>query len=300
MFELKHLRTLGALRDKGSLAGAAESLSLSQSALSHQLAELEQRLEAPLFVRKSRPIRFTAEGRLLLELADDILPRIEAVRRQLAGDVPAGPIRLAIECHSCIHWLAAPLARLRQAWPGAEPELVPGNLYEPQQALLDGELDLVLTADVQPVDGIHYEPLFDFEMRLVLAPSDPLASQSHILPGDLAGRTLLTYPVAEARLDVLRFFLSPAGIVPGQVRNTDNTLTLVQMVAGGWGVGALPSWVCSEFERQGWVISRPLGDGLWRRLHGGIRAGQRRRPDLCRFLELIRQQAPEGSRPLAP
>ncbi len=110
MIEFKHLRTLRALQQGGSLAAAAERLHLSASALSHQLAELEQRVGSPLYLRKSRPLSFTREGQWLLELANEFLPKVEALERRLAGhEQSEGPLRLAIECHSCIHWLSPAL-----------------------------------------------------------------------------------------------------------------------------------------------------------------------------------------------
>lgn len=62
MIEIKHLKTLQALRNSGSLAGAAAALHQTQSALSHQFSDLEQRLGFRLFVRKSQPLRFTPQG----------------------------------------------------------------------------------------------------------------------------------------------------------------------------------------------------------------------------------------------
>ncbi|VTN13066.1 Cyn operon transcriptional activator [Raoultella terrigena] len=64
MIEIKHLKTLLALRNSGSLAGAAAALHQTQSALSHQFSDLEQRLGFRLFVRKSQPLRFTAQGEI--------------------------------------------------------------------------------------------------------------------------------------------------------------------------------------------------------------------------------------------
>ena len=64
MIEIKHLKTLQALRNCGSLAAAAASLHQTQSALSHQFSDLEQRLGFRLFVRKSQPLRFTPRGEI--------------------------------------------------------------------------------------------------------------------------------------------------------------------------------------------------------------------------------------------
>ncbi|MDI5676941.1 LysR family transcriptional regulator, partial [Salmonella enterica subsp. enterica serovar Anatum] len=70
MIEIKHLKTLQALRNSGSLAAAAAVLHQTQSALSHQFSDLEQRLGFRLFVRKSQPLRFTPQGEVLLQLAN--------------------------------------------------------------------------------------------------------------------------------------------------------------------------------------------------------------------------------------
>ena len=75
MIELKHLKTLATLRDTGSLTATATTLHLTQSALSHQIKDLEARIGGQLFLRKTRPVRFTSEGEILLNLADQVLPR---------------------------------------------------------------------------------------------------------------------------------------------------------------------------------------------------------------------------------
>ena len=84
MIEIKHLKTLQALRNSGSLAGAAAALHQTQSALSHQFSDLEQRLGFRLFVRKSQPLRFTPQGEILLQLANQVLPQIVIVIDELA------------------------------------------------------------------------------------------------------------------------------------------------------------------------------------------------------------------------
>ncbi len=288
MIELKHLRTLRALQQGGSLAAAGQLLHLSASALSHQLAELEQRVGTALYLRKSRPLRFTQEGEWLLALAAECLPRIEELEQRLKGKVSTRqPLRLAIECHSCIHWLAPALKGFPEGH-GGEIEFVTGQSFAPQEALVHGELDLVLTSDVQPSDLLYYAPLFDYEMRLVLAPDHPLAEVELITPVLVASETLLSYPVASERLDVIRQFLQPARLQPARIRQGDNSLMLVQMAAAGWGVAVLPSWVSREFEQQGVVVSRPLGDGLWRRLYGAQRLRDREDPAQLALLERIR------------
>lgn len=226
--------------------------------MSHQFSDLEQRLGFRLFVRKSQPLRFTPQGEILLQLANQVLPQI-ARALQDCNEPQQTRLRLAIECHSCIQWLTPALENFRARWPHVEVDFHSGVTFDPQPALQQGELDLVMTSDILPRSGLHYSPMFDYEVRLVLAPEHPLAMKTLITPEDLATETLLIYPVQRGRLDIWRHFLQPASISP-QLKSVDNTLLLIQMVAARMGIAALPHWVVESFERQGLVVTKTLGE----------------------------------------
>ncbi len=291
MIELKHLRTLQALRNTGSLAAAAALLHQTQSALSHQFSDLEQRLGFRLFVRKSQPLRFTPQGEILLQLAEQVLPQIQQAL-QACHEPHQATLRIAIECHSCIQWLTPALNNFRQSWPQVVMDFKSGVTFDPQPALQQGELDVVLTSDILPRSGLFYSPMFDFEVRLVLAPDHPLAKLEHISPQDMADEVLMIYPVQRQRLDVWRHFLQPAGVSPA-LKNVDNTLLLIQMVSAGMGIAALPHWVVESVERQGLVVTKTLGEGLWSRLYAAVREGEQRQPVLEAFVRFARQHACE-------
>ncbi|AIU86877.1 MULTISPECIES: HTH-type transcriptional regulator MetR [Pectobacterium] len=291
MIEFKHLRTLQALRNTGSLAAAAAALHQTQSALSHQFSDLEQRLGFRLFVRKSQPLRFTPQGEILLQLAEQVLPQIQQAL-QSCHEPHQTTLRLAIECHSCIQWLTPALDEFHQHWPQVVMDFKSGVTFDPQPALQQGELDLVMTSDIMPRSGLHYSPLFDFEVRLVLAPDHPLAGKEKIEPEDFTAETLMIYPVQRQRLDVWRHFLQPAGVSP-TLKSVDNTLLLIQMVAARMGIAALPHWVVESFERQGLIVTKSLGDGLWSRLYAAVRDGEQRQPVIDAFIRSARQHACE-------
>ena len=292
MIEIKHLRTLSVLRDTGLLTATATTLHLTQSALSHQLKDLESRMGGKLFLRKTRPIKFTSEGIILLTLADEVLPKIARAENDIASlkeDVN-GRLHMAIECHSCFQWLMPALKEYQIAWPSVTLDFSSGFGFEPLPALVAGELDLVITSDIQPRSEIHYESLFDFEMRLITATNHPLADKEFIQPEDLAAYTMLSYPVQKQRLDVVKHFLQPAGVEPAKWKQADNTLMLVQMVSAGLGVAALPNWAISEFSRQGLIVSKPLGKGLWRRLFAATRHSEKEKRYLQAFFSTAKQQ----------
>lgn len=277
MIELRHLKTLIALRTTGSLVDAADRLHLTQSALSHQLKALEHLLGTDLFIRKSKPLQFTPAGQRLLKLADDLLPRVDAAQRDLLrlAKGQAGRLHLAIECHSCYQWLMPTLDAFRQQWPEVEVDIPSGHHFAPLPALRRQELDLVITADPRPIDGVRYTPLFRYESLLAIPKDHAFTSKNFVLPTDLAAETLITYPVERNLLDIFTHFLDPAGIEPAAIRTAELTILMMQLVASHRGVCALPNWALTEYLERDYVTARRLGaEGTWGTLYAAHRDNQ--------------------------
>lgn len=291
MPDLKQLRTLAALHETGSLKRAAQRLHLTESALSHQLRELEHRLGLAVVSRERRPFTFTPAGNCLLKLAGDVLPALEAARaaleQQKAGQ--AGRLAIAIECHSCFDWLLPALDDYRPRWPAVDLDLSLAHAFDPLPALLRGELDAAITADPVSLPGLQYAPLFRYQALLVMANDHPLTARRRIQPADLAGQTLITYPVARQRLDIYRKFLDPAGVDPAAARSTELTVMMLQWVASGRGVAALPSFAVHEHLARGYVSARPLAQrGLWSTLYCAVRSAEARRAYILDFIATAR------------
>ena len=274
MLDIRHLKTLAALRDADSLVEAAQRLHLTQSALSHQFRELEERLDMQIFTRKTKPVRFTSAGLRLLKLADEVLPLMRAAERDIArlqgGN--AGRLHMAIECHSCFQWLMPTIDQFREAWPEVELDLSSGFSFAPLPALARGDLDLVVTADPIELTGISYIPLFTYEALLAVSKQHPLAQKAFIEPQDLATEVLITYPVERHRLDVFNHFLEPADVEPVSVRTAELTIMMMQLVASGRGVSCLPNWALHEYSSKGYVSTCHMGEkGLFSTLYAAVR-----------------------------
>ena len=151
----------------------------------------------------------------------------------------------------------------------------------------------MLTSDVQARGDLHFEPLFAFDLTLVMAPDHPLCHQGRITPEDLKQEVLLVYPVERARMDVFSRFLQPAGVEPARCKLVDNTSVMLQMAAAGLGVAALPRWASEEFVRQGLLEARPLGNGVRRHMYGAVRAADKDQPCLQSLFERIRSKMGE-------
>jgi len=290
MLEIRHLRTLSALRSAGSLVRAAQLLNLTQSALSHQIKLLEDRYGGPLFERKSVPIGFTATGARLLKLADLLLPEIEAAEREVArlmqGD--SGQLRVALECHTCFDWLMPVMDEFRKRWPEVEIDLVSGFHSEPADLLRSGEADLVIGSPYGPEFATF--PLFRFEILTVMAQKHRLSAQRRLQAADFEGETLITYPVPEERIDLIREVLKPAG-VHFQRRTAELTVAVLQLVASRRGIAALPNWAIKNYVDYDYVIARPIGEqGLWSDLFVSVPEPQKHRAYVLDFVNVIREQ----------
>ncbi|MFT5716745.1 MAG: LysR family transcriptional regulator for metE and metH [Oleiphilaceae bacterium] len=287
MLEIKHLKTVVALEKTGSLVEAAETLYMTQSALSHQIKDLEYRLNTTLFIRKTRPLRFTVAGERVLKLAKSVLPMFanteRDISRLLSGN--AGRLHMAIECHSCFQWLMPAIDIFRGQWPEVELDLSSGFSFAPLPALKRGDLDLVVTSDPQVISGIHYEPLFSYQPMLAVSRHHVLADKPYVEAEDLADETLITYPVEKDRLDIFNLFLDPEGVSPRAIRHAELTIMMLQLVASGRGVAALPNWALTEYLEKDYVLAKPLGEeGCWATLYAAIRIEQLTMPYLVEFL----------------
>ncbi len=290
MLELRHLRTLTALRSAGSLVRAAQLLNLTQSALSHQIKLMEERYGAPLFERKSVPIAFTAVGSRLLQLAEQVLPRIDQAERDVAalsqGD--KGQLRVALECHTCFDWLMPVLDAFRQRWPEVEIDLVSGFHSEPAELLRNGQADLVIGSACGANSTVF--PLFRYEILVVMAQKHRLSAQRRLQAGDFAGETLITYPVPEQRIDLIREVLQPAG-VQVERRTAELTVAILQLVASRRGLAALPNWAIKNYVDYDYVLARPVGEqGLWSDLFVSVPPALAGRPYVLDFVGVIREQ----------
>ena len=233
MIELKHLRTLQALRNSGSLAGAAAQLHQTQSALSHQFSDLEQRLGFAVRAQEPapalhRPGRDPAAAGGAGAAAD---PAGAAGLPRAASDHAAHRHRMP-QLHSVAD---AGAGQLPPAFPAGGDGLHFRRDFRSATGLATGRTGSGDDVGYSARSGLHYSPMFDFEVRLVLAPDHPLAGRPHIEPEDLSDETLLIYPVQRQRLDIWRHFLQPAGVSPA-LKNVDNTLLLIQMVSARMGL----------------------------------------------------------------
>ncbi|GGY00636.1 LysR family transcriptional regulator [Vogesella alkaliphila] len=293
LLELRHLKTLLALAETGSVSQAAKRVFLTQSALSHQIKALEAHYGLSLFERKTQPLRLTPAGERLLLLAREVHAHIGAAERDLARlrEGEAGELRIAVECHTCFDWLMPAMDSFRRHWPAVELDIVSGFHADPVGLLLTGRADLAIVAEAEAHPGVVYQPLFGYEMVVIAAHDHPLAAQPVWRAEDFAAETLISYPVPDAMLDLVRKVLKPAGINPAR-RTSELTIAIIQLVASRRGVAALPFWAVKPYLERGYVSAARIGEaGLHSELYAALRSDDAKLAYMHDFLATVREQS---------
>ncbi len=292
--ELRHLETLLALAECGNLSKAASRLFLTQSALSHQLKALESHYGAALVEKNVRPLRFTVIGQRLLSLARSVLPQVAEAGRDVArlAQGHAGALRIAVQCHNCFDWLMPAMDAYRSLWPEVELDIISGFVVDPLPLLHRSEAELAIIHDSQEADGdVVFSPLFRYESVALMSPRHPLAAKHCLTAADFADQTLITYPVPDVMLDVMKHCLTPAGVNPKR-RTAELTVAILQLVASGRGIAALPSWTVGNYIERGYVVSRPItATGLRCELYAATSSAVAKLAYIREFIALTRAQS---------
>ncbi|HEY6774248.1 MAG TPA: LysR substrate-binding domain-containing protein, partial [Oxalicibacterium sp.] len=197
--------------------------------------------------------------------------------------------RIAVECHTCFDWLMPSMDVFRGRWPEVELDIVSGFQADPVGLLYEHRADVAIVSDIDPDETVDYHPLFRFEIVALLAHDHPLAKKEYLTARDFAGDTLITYPVPDDMLDVVRQVLKPAGVQPER-RTTELTVAMLQLVASRRGIAALPLWAVQPYLNRNYVTARRITkDGLTGRLYAASVPELSEKPYLVDFVTTTRE-----------
>ena len=299
MLERSHLMVVREVERQGSLTGAADVLNLTQSALSHTVKKLEQQLGTPVWTREGRSMRLTQAGQYLLGLANRLLPQFELAEERMKqyAQGERGTLRIGMECHPCYQWLLKVVSPYLARWPDVDVDVKQRFQFGGIGALFGYDIDVLVTPDPLKKPGLRFEPVFDYEQVLVVADGHALSSEAYVTPEQLSAEVLITYPVETDRLDIYTQFLTPANVVPRRHKVIETTDIMLQMVASGRGVAALPRWLAEEY--AGWMPLTPLRlgkKGIAKQIFLGTREADDAIDYLSAFVAMARKADWTGAR----
>lgn len=292
--EVRHLRLMTEVAALGSVTRAAERLHLTQSAVSHQLRDIESRLGTPLFHRLGKRMVPTPAGERVLRSASavlDDLRRAEEDIRQIARE-GSGILRLCTQCNTGYHWLPPVLRTFGERYPRVEVQVVVEATTRPVEALLEGKLDLAIVTTEVSDRRVAVRPLFRDEMVLVVSPEHRLASRRHVPAAELASEHLVIYSASRHDSFTFRRVLDPEGVEPAKVTHLMLTEAILEMVKANLGVTVIAKWSVLPAIESGAVRAISIGaKGVFRQWSAATVRGAAEPPHLADFVRLLSAQS---------
>ena len=265
--EVRHLRLIKEVADKGSLSKAKDSLFLSQSALSHQLREVETKLGAPVFHRVNKKLVLTGAGKILLEYAEKILTELEsaeiAVKKYVGGD--KGTLRVGTECYTTYHWLPGLMMSFQKEFPNVEIEICPEANGERCQQLLEGKLDLAIVSGEVNNANLEMTELFSDELLCLVPVNHPFAKKKYLVAEDFRDEKLIIHSLPLETVTLFNRVLIPEGVQPQRVTPIQVTEAAIEMIKAGMGIKVAAKWIIEPYLHDDKLTVVPVTkNGLYR------------------------------------
>jgi Transcriptional regulator len=247
MLDIRRMRVLQEVIARGSFSGAAESLHLSQSAVSQQIAVLEREVGIPLLARTSDGPKLTGAGEALMSHGDAVMCRIEEAERELAqiAGLEGGRLRLASFPTASATLMTRALSLFRQRFPKIELQFSEDEPEDAFPGLKRGDFDLAVVFDYPdfPLDfarDVEAELIYEEPMRVALPPGHPLAGAKSVRLSDLADEDWLCGALPSSCRDQVIELCRAAGFEPRISFRSEDYEVIKGFVAEGLGVAILP------------------------------------------------------------
>lgn len=253
-FTLRQLQYFVAVAEAGTVSGAAQNLSISQSSVTEAIKELEADLGVPLFDRHARGLAITHKGQQFLRHATRILTDVSDAKRTLADDPGkrAGRLQLGVTSLVAGYVLSDVLSRYRRAYPETQVSAIEDNGDYLEHLLIGGELDVavMVTSNLRDRMALQAEILEVSPYRLWLPLSHRLSAADSIAMADIAEEPLIMLTVDEIEENTGKL-MAAFGARPNVAFRTRSVEAVRSLVATGAGIALLPDLVYRPWSLEG-------------------------------------------------
>ncbi len=259
-FSLRQIEVFLATARLDTISRAAESLSLSQSAASSALQDLESRYDTQLFDRVGKRLKLNAAGRNLFPEAENLMKQAEAVDSILAEREAYASLRIGATMTIGNYLAVALISRYRRLHPGADIRIHVANTTEIAEMILAYELDMGFLEGEYPHTDLNFEKWRDDELVVFAAPSHPLACKQALSTADLlAAKWVLRERGSGTRQAFDRAVHDIAGDVQIDFE-LEHTEAIKRTVEEGESLGCLSRIAVQDALRSGRFVELSMGD----------------------------------------
>ena len=278
VFDTRHLLAFAALARLGSFTRAAQELFLTQSAVSHAIKALEEQAGCRLFERSGRRVELTQSGEQFLRHVDRIMAEMKTARRGLdeLSRWGHGRLRLGASTTTCQYILPTVLREFKQSFPKCVISIDPGDHDRQVELLLGNQIDLALMLEPENRRDLTFVPLFEDEMRFLVAPGHAWARAGQIERQGFEQETLIIYNHTSYTFRLMKEFFREENLPLTNILELGSMEAIKELVKIGLGVGVLAPWVARAELAAGALVSLPLGQRQLRRRWGVVSLKSRR------------------------
>ena len=285
--ELKYFKLIKTIAEEGNIANSSEQLFLTQSALSHQLRELEERLGFKVFHRTRNRWKLTEEGEELHKTANNVLMAIEKgfANIEALKEGSGGTIRISTECYSFYQGLPAFIQKMGVLYPEIAVDLILDATHKPVSKILGNEIDIAIVSSKQENPLLSFSPLFEDEIFAVVHKEHGLNQKEFLNAGDFAGVHLIIHSFPLETVSIYEHFLKPHGVTPAKISAIPLTEVSLEMVMANMGIMCLPKWALKSFKISDDLVFKRISlHGLKRTHYLAVREEDKRKKYINDFI----------------
>lgn len=258
--EVRHLSLVKTVAQEGNISKAGIQLHLTQSALSHQLRDIEGKLGVQLFLRHNKRMTLSKSGTRLLQSADQVLEELKQAEEDIKRIAlnKEGLLRISTECYTTYHWLPSILKVFNRNFPNVDVQVISEGTLRPIEFLVERKLDLAIVSGTIRERQVVLEPLFQDKLVVIMHPEHPLAKKRYVNAEDFADQHLFMYSTSIEQSTVFQKILVPAGVSPKRVSHIQITEGIIEMVKAGLGIAVLAHWAVDPEIKRRSIKALPL------------------------------------------
>lgn len=267
--DIKYFRLIKTIAEEGNMVNSSERLFLTQSALSHQLKDLEERLGFKVFHRTRNKWNLTEEGHELYKLANEVLESIERgfdqIQQIRSGS--SGTIKISTECYSFYQGLSAFIQKMGVLYPEINVDLILEATHQPIAKILSNEIDIAVVTTKPSSDSLTSIELFEDEIFALMHIEHPHSLLDYLEASQFADVHLIIHSFPLETVSVYERLLKPNHITPAKISAIPLTEVAIEMVHANMGITCMPKWALKSFNIPEDLVFKRIGKHGLKRSH---------------------------------
>lgn len=285
-----HFKLIDTISKEGTLTKAAATLHLTQSALSHQLKELEKELGVDVFNRNGKKLHLSEQGYRFLRSSEKILAELKSLEEDINNykNGQTSKLSISMQCYTAYHWLPGIIKYYKSRWPDINIQIMSEATSRPLEYLMNGDLDIGIIRTQMVNTKIRYEPIFNDRLTAIISKDHPLAKKDIIEIADFQDQELILplYDPSYQDTPMIESLIQAQQVRPKTLHRIHYTDATIEMVNANLGISVMADWIVEPYLKNKNIVSKPMHHSVASR--SWFAATCKQTPAIQNFLECLK------------